>query len=386
MLSSPSPLVSVLIPFYNAHQYVRETVQSVFQQSYENIEIIIVNDGSRLPRVKDLLGDFDLSRINFIDHETNQGLAAARNTAFHASKGDLILPLDADDLIHPDFLIKTVSKLQESEDLSAVYTQVKIFGDVEMIWSPNATLARLMSGLPIPSTVLFRRSVFEKAGGFNQNIKSSPDVDFWIRVFALGLKVHQIDEPLYLYRKYSGSLSDEGKLTEVEAIVAENATSFFDNLEEVCSVLNNKYEQLDSDLRTLKDGYIQLFEGNCNLRKRYEDVVEQLVKRKIVSPPAPLVFENSREFEQAFKGDSTDEFVPVKNQELEFEKWIQILGLNERKYFRKKARYGKIEEEFKRLETEYLLLHSLFDKQVEILKKLGLKWKFQNVLKFKIFQ
>ncbi|MBP7860903.1 glycosyltransferase family 2 protein [bacterium] len=385
MLKSNSPLVSVLIPFYNAHEFVLETVESIFRQNYENFEIVIVNDGSRLPSVRDILTNCDSYSITFIDHETNRGLAAARNTAFYASKGELVVPLDADDLIHPNFLKEAVSKLEDLPDISAVYSQVQIFGDVDMVWSPNATLAKLMSGLPIPSTVLFRRNVFEMVGGYNLKIKSSPDVDFWLRVFASGAKILQIDEPLYFYRKYKGSLSDEGKLTEVEAIVAENENLFFENLEEICVVLNNKYQEIDFDLNKLKNGYVQLAEGYFNLRNRYADVVEQLSKRDVSSPPLPPSFVNSDGFESAFDCNSNNEFMMLKIQRMEIQEWIAILGSNERIYFRKKDVYDKIDKDFRRLESEYLSLHKDFEIQIEFLKQMSLRWQLRKLFNFKIF-
>jgi len=275
------PLVSVIMPFYNGHAHVVESVKSVLAQDYQNYELLIVNDGSKKPSLEELLKDLNLSKVRFINHEKNKGLSATRNTAFAESKGEFILPLDCDDMIAPSFLSETVQILMDNPDISAVYTKVKIFGDVNLEWTPEATMLNLMCGLPIPSTVLFRRNIFDLVDGYNTQIKCVPDVDFWIRVLAKDQKLYRLEKPLYHYRKHQNSLSDEGKLTEVYVLAEANKELYMQNFMEVISLQEEKYFKLKKEYAILEDGFRQMQTGYEDLLQRYNDTVKQLQKRSI---------------------------------------------------------------------------------------------------------
>jgi glycosyltransferase involved in cell wall biosynthesis len=229
------PLVSVIMPFYNGHDHIVDSVKSVLTQTYRNFELIIVNDGSRAPSPKELLAKYDCSQIRFIDHERNKGLAAARNTAYEAVAGEYMVPLDCDDMIAPSFLAETVEVLLKNPDVDAVYTQVRVFGEVNLDWVPDATMINLMCGLPIPSTVLYRKPVFEKVGGYNTSIKYVPDVDFWIRALSKGVRLQRVEKPLYHYRKHTNSLSDVGQLAEIQVLAEANKELYQKNMSAVLS-------------------------------------------------------------------------------------------------------------------------------------------------------
>ncbi len=280
-MSQNNPFVSVIMPFYNGHDHVVESVKSVLAQDYENYELIIVNDGSKQPTLEELLKGLDLTKVRIINHEKNKGLSASRNTAFHESKGEFILPLDCDDMITPTFLTDTVKVLVDNPEISAVYTRVLIFGELEMEWTPEATMLNLMCGLPIPSTVLFRKHVFDLVGGYNTSIKCVPDVDFWLRVLSKGEKLSRVEKVLYHYRKHANSLSDEGKLTEVYVLAEANKQLYMDNFLDVLALQEEKYFKVKSEYAILENGFRQMKSGYEDLLQRYNSTVSQLQKRSI---------------------------------------------------------------------------------------------------------
>lgn len=275
------PLVSVIMPFYNGHDHIKESVQSVLAQTYRNFELVIVNDGSRPPLPEELLSELNLSQIKFVHHKLNQGLSAARNTGYENASGELILPLDCDDMIAPTFLAETKEIIVNNPEVGAVYTQVHIFGDINLDWTPDATMLNLMCGLPIPSTVLYSRRIFDLVGGYNTSIKYVPDCDFWIRVLSKGGRLHRIEKPLYHYRKHTNGLSDVGIYTEVRVLAEANKELYINNLIDVLTVEEQKYFELKAEYAKFEAGFHQLEAGYRDLLNRYDELVRQLQKRSI---------------------------------------------------------------------------------------------------------
>lgn len=375
------PLVSVIIPFYNAHMYLKETVESVFKQDYKNWEIIVVNDGSKPPSIEEVLTGLELSKLRVVSHEINKGLPVARNTAVFASKGKYVLPLDADDLIEPSFLSETVTILERNSEISAVFTQVQMFGELDLTWAPEADMVKFMCGMPIQSTVLFKREVFDGVGGYNITIRNAPDVDFWIRVMAKGFKLHRVEKPLYLYRKLPESLSTEGQLTEVCDLALANKELYLNNLEPVFYTEKEKFERMVLDFQVLLEGYAQLCEGYLKLRERYKDLEGQFERKGKSCTTISSPFVESKDLKEALKVTPKHMF---KENVIEFDDdWLKQLNLIEREYFRLKDSYRVIHKHFKSLELAYLQLHEQFDKEVDRLKKLGVRYQLRKALGLK---
>lgn len=366
--------------------FVRETVESVLRQNYSDVELIIVNDGSSAPSLEELLAGLPVQRVKIINHERNEGLAIARNTAFYASSGELILPLDADDLIEPDFISATVQVLKDNPDYSGVYTQVRIFGDMEMLWIPDVSLIKLMCGIPIQSTVLFKREVFEAVGGYSNEIIRSPDVDYWIRVLDKGYKLLRLDSPLYCYRKIRGSLSEVGRLTEVEDLARSNKELYLRNLQAVFSQEEQKFQELQRDFEELKDGYHKLFEGYTNLLVRISDVKVQLSRKNSKFLPERVQYLQEEELQKALEYRYDNSFRKPTDLEMASDSWIDLLVQGETKYFAAKENYAFIHNEFKKLEEIYLELHADFDQDVSRLQDLGVRNKILGFLRLPFFK
>jgi glycosyltransferase involved in cell wall biosynthesis len=172
--------------------------------------LTIVDDGSpdeTAAVAADLIARHPSHRIRLI-RQANRGLAPARNAGIEASKGRYLLPLDADDMLAPSFLERTVALLEASPSLAIAYTDHERFGE------STATVANPeFSAFLVPATnllnycSLFRREVWEAVGGYNPNMKLGyEDWDFWVGAVERGYRGARIPEPLLRYRIRSGSM------------------------------------------------------------------------------------------------------------------------------------------------------------------------------------
>jgi len=201
------PVVSVVIPCFNQGQYLRQAIESVSGQTFQDYEILVVNDGSTDQYSLEIFADLQNSGISVI-HTDNQGLAAARNNGIARATGRYILPLDADDRIAPRYLESAVAVLENSPDTGIVYCRARLFGAVETDWNlPAYSLAEMLQDNVIFCTAMFRRSDWELVGGYDPGmVYGWEDYDFWLSLIERGRGVHQIPETLFYYRVASDSM------------------------------------------------------------------------------------------------------------------------------------------------------------------------------------
>lgn len=200
------PLVSVIIPCYNQEQYLQEAVDSVLASTYENIEIIIVDDGST--ENTKFLETFYASKTKII-HQENQRLSIARNNGIKQSLGEYILPLDADDKIHPEYIEKAVNILETQSNIGIVYCEAEFFGEKKGKWKlKKYKFPDILWRNVIFCSAMFRKSDWEKTGGYKKEMKFCfEDWEFWITLIENGAGVYQIPETLFYYRQNVSSMS-----------------------------------------------------------------------------------------------------------------------------------------------------------------------------------
>lgn len=203
-MQSQQPLISILMPYYQLDDLLVESVDSVKRQTYENWELIIVDDCSQDKPASEVLATEADKRIRIVRHDSNQGPSAARNTAVSNSNGEYLLPLDADDLIAPSYLEKVLNALRET-GASAAYTQVKYFGNFDCTYTPSILLSEIFSGHFPCNTLLMKREVYDSVGGY-KNLPKIEDTEFWISAIEAGVKFAFVDEALYLYRTHNRGL------------------------------------------------------------------------------------------------------------------------------------------------------------------------------------
>ena len=212
-------LVSVIVPCYNNEITIQETIASILEQSYDNIEIIIVNDGSTDNSenvIKKIISEH--KNITYIFQENN-GPSYTRNQGALVAKGFYMVFIDADDTIDSKFIEKYVAAFDENDDLQLVYSRAEFFGDKKGEWKlPDYNLKNFISENCIPIFAMMKREEFLKAGLFDTNLKYLEDWELWINMTKNNNSVYRIPEILYKYRKVkkSNSLTNLNKVNDVQ--------------------------------------------------------------------------------------------------------------------------------------------------------------------------
>lgn len=208
-----SPNVTVVIPAFNQPDFLRECLETLTAQEMTDWEAIVVDDASTECDLAEVVADHGDSRVRVIRHERNRGEGAARNTGFEEAGAPLVLPLDADDKLHPEFLSRTTQALEAVlPGANCIYTDFQLFGASTDLWRNTAerTLRDMLrtQWIPGPGTLMCR-SVWERVGGYSEDIAliGNADWDFWIGALAAGAKPFHLPLPLYLYRRHQSSLS-----------------------------------------------------------------------------------------------------------------------------------------------------------------------------------
>lgn len=213
------PAVSVIIPAYKIAEYISETLESVFSQTFTDFEVIIINDGS--PDTEDferILKPY-LERIIYIKQD-NRGAASARNQGLLKANGKFVAFLDGDDLWAPTYLDEQI-RFINSGDYDLVYTDALIVGDsplagrtfMETAPSEGEVTTRsllLAKCNVITSGVVARKAQILRVGLFDESLRNSQDFDLWIRLAKGGAHLAYQRRVLVKYRCHKGSLSGDG--------------------------------------------------------------------------------------------------------------------------------------------------------------------------------
>lgn len=187
---------SVIIPLYNKENFIENTIQSVLDQTFQDFEIIVVNDGST-DKSEEKLQSFKDSRIHYFSKK-NEGASTARNYGIEKANSDFITFLDADDYWYQTFLetmFNNISKVPEQKVFSAAieidtskknipsqYSILKSGNEFEIV---NYFQASMKETVLCTSCAVFHKTVFDKAGNYDTKIKSGQDTDLWIRIGLL---------------------------------------------------------------------------------------------------------------------------------------------------------------------------------------------------------
>lgn len=195
-------LVSIIIPCYNQAQYLEEAVLSAINQTYTNIEIIIVNDGStdNSEEVTSHLQKQYPEKIRVI-LQKNSGVVEARNNAIFNASGQYVLPLDGDDKLDRTIIEECINTIHNHQ-CDIVYTNFKRFGSKKHIhnWKPfHESNPPYIT--PCSVTALFKRQVWESIGGFNKLMFDGyEDWEFWVNAYKNKFKFHHLNKILFYYR------------------------------------------------------------------------------------------------------------------------------------------------------------------------------------------
>ncbi len=199
-------LVSVITPIYNMEKYLAETIHYILTSDYENIELVLMDDGSTDSSLKiaQAFARRD-SRVKVLT-QPNGGVIKARNNAIRQSNGEFILPVDADDLISIKFIGQAVDVMNADPDVKVVYPRAEFMGDRYGEWHlPKYSPSLLARKNMIPITAMYRRSDWDRVGGYCEEIVAREDWEFWISILKDGGKVARLMDVGLYYRIRKGS-------------------------------------------------------------------------------------------------------------------------------------------------------------------------------------
>lgn len=192
--------VSIIIASYNKESFLTETLISVTNQSYKNIEVVLIDDGST-DSSKIICENFANRdpRIRYISQK-NQGVIKTRNYGFQISTGEIILPFDADDIMPNDFIEKIIVSAKNNPDVTVFSTRVWQLDGSE-INLPDINLPVILFTNSISNSSAFRKSALEVVKGYNENMTMGyEDWDFWIYFLENNFKALRVKDTFYYYR------------------------------------------------------------------------------------------------------------------------------------------------------------------------------------------
>lgn len=217
------PLVTVFIPVYNAEQYLSEALESMLQQTYKNIEILLVDDGSTDHSV-DVINSFHDERIRLIQNEENKGIPYTRNVGLQEAKGKYMVIMDSDDISLPNRIEKQVDFLEKNSDIDAVGTYYLKFGGrwtrkikSSTFTTPEALQIMLLFFSPIanPSSIVRLQTVKDHGITYNPEHFVAQDYGFWAQLSKVG-KLSIIPEYLLKYRSGHENITKKSKRDKQE--------------------------------------------------------------------------------------------------------------------------------------------------------------------------
>jgi glycosyltransferase involved in cell wall biosynthesis len=200
------PLVSIVIPCYNYARFLGEAIQSALDQTFIDLEVIVVDDGSQEEEeIAQICASFGPA-VRLI-RQPNRGLAAARNAGFAAAQGQWIVPLDADDKLDSTFLDKMLRATELNPNFFA-YCDMWLWsnGQTRHLPAEEFDLDLLLRRITFPCSILVHKSAWEKAGGYQEAMTRAggwEDWEFAIRLARLGICGRHVPEPLLFYRQHS---------------------------------------------------------------------------------------------------------------------------------------------------------------------------------------
>lgn len=236
-----SQLVSVIIPVYNSEKYIAKTINSVLNQTYKNIEIVLVDDCST-DNSAQIIDKYLESHKNIIHHllEKNSGAAVARNKAIELAKGRYIAFLDSDDLWYPRKLQKQLD-LMKKQNAAICYTAIEMVDeDGQLIKGKRNVLEKVDYKFLLKNTMLATSTVVidrKLMGNFEMPLlRSGQDYATWLLLMRNGTKAYGINEALVKYRKGKNSLSSKK---------ARNIKKVW-NIQTKCEKINPLYASINS--------------------------------------------------------------------------------------------------------------------------------------------
>jgi glycosyltransferase involved in cell wall biosynthesis len=295
---TPPARVSVVVPCFNLGELVGEAIDSVLAQTFDDVEIVIVDDGSTDDATRRALAGLDRPKTRVV-RSPNRGLSAARNLGIRESVGAYVCSLDADDRLTPECLERGVELLDAEPDVAFVTHWLETFGDEHWTWRPTrCDLGALLDLNMVNGAALVRREVVDAVGGFDESMREGcEDWEFWIRVTERGYQGVILPEVLYLYRRRPDSMSRTMNESDVHLrlyaeLVHKHPASYRRHLPDLLlrreRTIGDLHSRIDS-LRQELDGYLE-----PALAQRRRELAVARERREVAARRALLTAEVDR--------------------------------------------------------------------------------------------
>ena len=268
--------VTIVVPCYNQGNFLEEALQSVLEQTYIYWKCIIVNDGStdstKQIALKWVQKD---SRFRYIE-KRNGGLSSARNAGIRQCDTTYVFPFDADDRLHKTYLERAYNILSKDKKIEVLTVKVQNFGAKNNILNlPEYSFETLLIRNCFIACSIFKKETYDRVGGYDENLKSFEDWDFWISALKDGGKHYQIEEVLYFYRKHEAlSLTNRFSQDKVfyESLydyIYKKHMDLYDKYYDNFILMYNDYLLLDEFNKKIKRNF--LFKCYHALKKRFKN-------------------------------------------------------------------------------------------------------------------
>jgi glycosyltransferase involved in cell wall biosynthesis len=206
-----SPAISIVVPCYNGARFIDQLMATLAGQTFRNFETIIVDDGS---------GEETRAKLDSLDpavrviHQVNQGPGAARNTGIEAARAEIVLALDCDDQLEPNYLAETVPVMQAAPaDVGFLLTHERMSGLREGIEEHYFKFFDQLFVNRVPSCLMMRKEAWRRAGGYDAAMREGyEDWEFTISMAAAGYRCIEVPKPLFIYR-----VSNDGLLLRLSS-------------------------------------------------------------------------------------------------------------------------------------------------------------------------
>jgi glycosyltransferase involved in cell wall biosynthesis len=258
-------LISVILPVYNAERYLKKSIKSVLDQTYYNIELIIIDDGSE-DSSSSIIENFKDDRIKYYIH-SHQGLIAQLNFGLQEASGKYIARMDADDIGDLNRLAIQSAFLEEHPDIQLVSTNYNYIDANDKIISHKIMPENhedIEYMMPILNSIchagmLTYKDAIINAGAYSEKFVLVEDQDLFLRMISKGIKMYNIQKPLYLYRLKKNRLSKQDRtilLKNRYILGSEYLSRFYNNSE-------------DNFHNNLRFGLLEYYSGNINIARNY---------------------------------------------------------------------------------------------------------------------
>lgn len=210
--------VSIVTPVYNAEKYIAKSIESVLNQTYQDFELIIINDGSKDNSEQIIQKYLNDTRIKYFPQE-NKGESVARNRGLDIAQGEYIAFLDADDMYYPNKIEEQLNFFNKNDDVDVVYTDIQIIDELgnnqnelkseEIILNQNNFIASMLYRqlIPGPAAIMLRRKCIDNGLRYPENYLNAEDYMFTIQL-ALNFNFRYLPKKLYFYRRHKNNLTN----------------------------------------------------------------------------------------------------------------------------------------------------------------------------------